>query len=61
MLKGYAWETTGRIAALAATYVLEQHGTQNHRYSLDEFVARYHQAFGDTPELADLLANESCN
>jgi adenosine kinase len=61
MLKEYAWETTGRIAALAATYVLEQYGTQNHRYSVDEFVARYRKTFGDTPELADLLANESCN
>ena len=61
MLKGYAWETIGRIAALAATYVLEQHGTQNHRYSPAEFVARYQQAFGDTLELVDLLANESCS
>jgi adenosine kinase len=57
MLRRYPWETTGRIAALAATYVLEQHGTQNHHYSLDEFVTRYRQTFGDTPELADLLAN----
>jgi adenosine kinase len=54
MLRGYSWEITGRIAALAATYVLEQIGTQNHRYSLDEFVARYRRVFGDAPELADL-------
>jgi adenosine kinase len=54
MLRGYSWETTGRIAALAATYVLEQHSTQNHHYSLDEFVERYRQVFGDTPELEDL-------
>lgn len=57
MLHGYSWPTTGRIAALAATYVLEQHGTQNHRYSLREFVARYRRVFGDAPELGDLLSN----
>jgi len=59
LLRGYPWETTGRIAALAATYVLEQYGTQNHRYSLSEFVERYRQAFGDTPELADLQINRT--
>jgi adenosine kinase len=56
-LRGYSWETTGRMAALAATYVLEQHGTQNHCYSLNEFVARYRQIFGDTPELEDLVTS----
>lgn len=55
MLRGYSWETTGRIASLAATYVLERHGTQNHHYTRAEFVARYRQAFGDVPELDDLL------
>ncbi|MGD8490087.1 MAG: carbohydrate kinase family protein [Anaerolineae bacterium] len=55
MLRGYSWQTTGRIAALAATYVLEQYGTQSHRYSLGEFVARYRQVFGDAPELEDMI------
>lgn len=55
LLRGYSWETTGRIAALAATYVLEQHGTQNHHYTLEEFAARYRRVFGDTPELEDLV------
>jgi adenosine kinase len=55
MMHNYPWETVGRIAALAATYVLEQYGTQNHRYSLQEFVARYQRAFGQAPELADLV------
>ncbi len=59
MLRGYRWETVGRIAALAATYVLEHHGTQNHHYSLEEFVARYRAVFGDTPELDDLLQSEA--
>jgi adenosine kinase len=55
MLRGYSWETTGRIAALAATYALEQYGTQGHRYSRQEFVARYRRVFSDTPEIEDLL------
>ena len=59
MLRGYSWQTTGRLAALAATYVLEQYGTQNHRYSVDEFVERYRQVFGDAPELEDMARNPS--
>lgn len=59
LLHGYPWETTGRIAALTATYVLEQHGPQNHHFTLEEFIARYRQAFGDAPELIDLQTNKS--
>jgi adenosine kinase len=57
MLRRYTWETTGRIAALAAAYVLEQHGTQDHRYTIEQFVGRYRRVFGDAPELEDLLAS----
>jgi len=56
LLRGYSWETTGRIGALAATYVLEQAGTQAHHYDLPEFVARYQDSFGDSPEIEDLLS-----
>jgi adenosine kinase len=59
MLRGYPWEVTGRVAALAATYVLEQHGTQNHHYTLGEFVERYRLAFGNTPELEALLEQDA--
>jgi adenosine kinase len=55
MLRNLPWEVTGRIAALAATYVLERHGTQNHRYTLVEFADRYRNTFGDRPELDALL------
>jgi adenosine kinase len=51
MLKGIAlgcpWPVVGRMAALAATYVLENHGPQNHRYTRDEFIQRYRTYFGD--------------
>ncbi|MEZ5332044.1 MAG: carbohydrate kinase family protein [Thermoanaerobaculia bacterium] len=40
----------GRLGSLAAAYAVERYGTQNHRYTLDEFRARYRQAFGtDAP------------
>jgi adenosine kinase len=57
MLRAYSWQTTGRIAALASTYVLEKHGSQSHHYSLTDFVERYRRIFGDAPELEDLLAS----
>ncbi len=55
LVRGYSWETTARIGALAATYCLEQTGTMNHRYTVPEFVARYREYFGDAPELNDML------
>jgi adenosine kinase len=61
MLCNCPWEMTGRIAALAATYVLEQHGTLNHYYSLEEFAARYRRVFGDTLELENLVRKPSAS
>lgn len=52
---GLSWEICGRMAALAATYVLEQAGTQNHFYTPAEFVARYRQNFDDAGALDVLL------
>ena len=46
-----AWEFTGRLGALAATYALEEHGTQNHHYTLPEFAARFRQEFGQWEEI----------
>ncbi|GAP14216.1 sugar kinase, ribokinase family [Longilinea arvoryzae] len=54
---GFDWNTCGRMGALAATYVLEQHGTQNHHYTPAEFVARYRTHFDDQGVLDALLAN----
>ncbi|RLC83747.1 MAG: carbohydrate kinase family protein [Chloroflexi bacterium] len=44
---GMSWETAGRIGSLAATYVLETHGSQAHHYTLEEFMARYRGVFGE--------------
>jgi adenosine kinase len=44
---GLSWDVVGRIGSLAAAYVLEEHGTQRHRYSLESFSQRYRQILGD--------------
>ncbi len=49
------WDIAGRMGALAATYVLEQLGTQNHRYTPAEFVARYRENFDDEGALDTLV------
>jgi len=54
---GFDWDICGRMGSLAATYALEQHGTQNHRYTPAEFVVRYRQHFDDQGVLDALLAN----
>ena len=39
--------TTGRLAALAATYAIELKGCQEHTYSIDDFARRYQGVFGE--------------
>lgn len=52
---GLPWEISARMGALAATYVLEQFGTQNHYFTPDEFVTRFRQHFDDGGLLDALL------
>jgi adenosine kinase len=40
------WETTGRIASLMGSIKIEQHGTQNHSFTRDEFESKFKAAFG---------------
>jgi adenosine kinase len=56
MASGFGWGLSGRIGSLAAAYVLEQHGTQNHRYTPREFVARFRTVFDDGGALDAWLA-----
>ncbi|NPA91364.1 MAG: carbohydrate kinase family protein [Chloroflexi bacterium] len=55
MLRHFPWEVAGRLGSLAATYALEHAGPQEHFYTREEFVQRYRETFGDTPELEVLL------
>lgn len=52
---GWPWALSGRVGALAATFCLEHVGTQNHRYTRNEFVARFRAHFDDGGRLDELL------
>ena len=52
---GAPWEVAGRMGAVAAAYVLEQKGTQNHHYTQTEFVARYREYFDDDGLLDEMV------
>jgi adenosine kinase len=58
-LRGYRlgldWQTCGQMGSLAATYCLENAGTQRHCYTRQEFVTRYRQNFDDQGALNALL------
>ncbi|GMU70446.1 MAG: carbohydrate kinase family protein [Steroidobacteraceae bacterium] len=43
---GLDWPTTGRIASLMGAIKIEQHGTQNHRFTRADFTARFRESFG---------------
>ncbi|MGH8149411.1 MAG: carbohydrate kinase family protein [Steroidobacteraceae bacterium] len=46
LLRGLDWDTTGRIASLMGAIKIEARGTQNHRFTPEEFAARYRASFG---------------
>ncbi len=54
--RGLDLEGAGRMAALAATYAVEQHGPQAHRFTLAEFGARHRKTFGAEPVAAQAAA-----
>lgn len=43
--QGLDWPTIGRVASLMGTIKIERPGTQNHRFTMDEFKARYKEEF----------------
>jgi len=51
LLKGIATgkglETSAKMGAVAATYAIENYGTQEHSYTYEEFVERYRSNFGE--------------
>jgi adenosine kinase len=46
LLRGLDLADAGRVASLAATYVIEQVGTVEHSYTFGEFSERYQKSFG---------------
>lgn len=55
MANGWSLKLSGEIGALCAAYVLEQVGTQNHRFTIPEFITRFRQHFDDQGQLDRLL------
>ncbi|MDX1520669.1 MAG: carbohydrate kinase family protein [Anaerolineae bacterium] len=55
MMEGYDWDVCGRLGAIAATYALEQHGTQRHSFTRAQVANRYRDLFGDTEALEDFV------
>ena len=43
--QGMDWDTTGRIASLMGAYNIERPGTQNHRFTLEQFRTRFRKEF----------------
>jgi hypothetical protein len=43
------------LGAVAACYVVEQAGTQEHSYTPGQFVERYRQAFGDASGIENVV------
>jgi adenosine kinase len=48
---GWDWLLCGQVGSLAAVYVLEQNGTQNHFYTRQEFVSRFRKHYDDGGKL----------
>lgn len=45
-VRGADLATCGRVGAVSATYAIENYGTQNHYFTMEEFKKRYQEAFG---------------
>jgi adenosine kinase len=59
MSKGLSWPVVGRIASLTAVYAIEQPGTQEHAYTIEEFAVRYEANFGASPEITSFLSGQA--
>ena len=46
-MAGYDWPTVGRVASLMGAIKIECHGTQNHRFTREEFQERFQASFGE--------------
>jgi adenosine kinase len=46
LMQNADWEVTGRIGALMGAIKIEHPGTQNHKFTGEEFAARFKESFG---------------
>lgn len=61
IVAGWPLKLAGEVGALCATYTLEYVGTQNHRYTMSEFIARFRTLFNDEGLLDNLVQPVSSN
>jgi adenosine kinase len=61
LVHGLSPEMMGRLGSLTATYAVEEYGNQEHRYTLEEFTARYQENFGPVAGLDNVLAQRRPN
>jgi adenosine kinase len=47
LVRGAELPVCGRMGSVAAVYVIEQYGTQSHRFTPDEYWQRYRDCFGE--------------
>jgi adenosine kinase len=52
---GLDWPICGRMGSVAACYVVEHAGTQEHRFTPQEFVDRFRDAYGEASAVAEVL------
>ena len=46
-LQGHDYKTCGQVGAVASAYAVENYGTQKHKFTVNEFKARYEKNFGE--------------
>lgn len=46
-LRGWDYETCGKLGSTAASFAIEQFGGQEHIFTRDEFAQRYEESFGE--------------
>ena len=50
LVNGCSLQECGQLGSVASAFVVEQYGTQSHRYSKSELASRYKAVYGDLPE-----------
>ncbi|MDE2589631.1 MAG: carbohydrate kinase family protein [Patescibacteria group bacterium] len=49
--RNFDLQTCGQMGSVAASFAIEEYGTQEHRFSPQKFIQRYRQAFGSVIQL----------
>ena len=50
-IKNLPLKTCGQMGAVTSSFAIEQYGTQNHKFTIEEFKNRYKQAFKENLDL----------